>query len=155
MNSDSGSSTSTEPEPPERIGAGDHDLHQPAGVGAAVKAQRELQDMFEVVGEHGMTVAVREPVGIERHDRSACDGEQPEADPGRKQDREIAPRRSRALGLRTRERIDDPAEQYGFGELGGRERDVGGRQHPAEPCFRPEQLQNAHIELDEIHDAGI
>ena len=92
-NSDSGSSTNSEtnaarcsrknakPQPPQRIGAGEHDLHQPAGMGAAVEAERQLQDVLEIVGHHRVPAAVRQPVGVQRDQRAAGDGEQAEARP--------------------------------------------------------------------------
>ena len=86
----------SKPQPPQRIRAGEHDLHQPAGMDAAVEAERQLQDVLEVVGHHRVTAAVRQPVGVQRHQRAAGDGEQAEAHPGREQRYEIGPDRNTA-----------------------------------------------------------
>src|SRR5581483_5746434 len=66
-----------EPEPPEGIGPREHDLEEPARMRAAVKAERELQDVLEVVREDGVAALVREPVGMERRERAADDREEP------------------------------------------------------------------------------
>ena len=122
-----------EPQPPQRIRAGEHDLHQPAGMDAAVEAQRQLQDVLEVVGHHRVAAAMRQPVGVQRDERAADDGEEAEAHPGREQRDEIGPGRGAAVALRAGERIDDAAEQDRLGELRRGQRHVGDRQHPAEP----------------------
>ena len=122
----------SEPQPPQRIRAGEHDLHQPAGMDAAMEAERQLQDVLEIVRHHRVAAPVRQPVGVQRHQRAAGDGEQAEADPGREQRYEVGPDRNTAASLRAGQRIDDAAEQDGFGELRRGQRHVGDGQHPAE-----------------------
>ena len=123
--------------------------------GAAVKAERQLQDVLEIVGHHHVAAAVRQPVGVQRDQRPADDGEEPERRPRRRAASPDRTRPARALGLRAGQRIDDAAEQHRLGELGGRQRHVGERQHPAEPGLLAEQLQHAHVQTDEIHGLGI
>jgi len=53
-----------QPEPPDRVGAGQHHLQEPAGVRAAVVTQRQLQDVLEVVGEHRVPAAVRGEITV-------------------------------------------------------------------------------------------
>ena len=81
----------SEPQPPQRIGAVQHHLHQPAGMGAGVKGQRQLHDVLEIIGQHRLALAVRQLVGMQRNGRAAHDGEQAERDPCRQQ----RPRRGR------------------------------------------------------------
>ena len=56
----------SEPEPPQRVGAVQHHLHQPAGMGAGVEGQRQLHDVLEIIGQHRLALAVRQLVGMER-----------------------------------------------------------------------------------------
>ncbi len=125
-----------EPQPPQRIGAGEHDLHQPAGMDAAVIAERQLQDVLEIVGHHRVAAAVRQPVGMQRDQRAADDGEQAEAHPAAEQRHQIGPDRNAAPALGAGQRVDDAAEQDRLGELRGGQRHVGDGQHPAEPGLR-------------------
>ena len=96
-----------EPEPPDRIGAGEHHLQQAARVRSAVVAERQLQDVLEVVGEDGVPAAVREPVGMERGEGAADDREQAEADPRAEQWEQARPRRRRVRRLRVHQRVED------------------------------------------------
>ena len=100
----------SEPEPPQRVGAVQHHLHQPAGMGAGVESQRQLHDVLEIIGQHRLALAVRQPVGVERDERAARDGEQAERHPGRPAaarpssrpaDRSVAGRRARRRSCRT------------------------------------------------------
>ena len=102
-------------------------------MGAAVEGDRELQHVLEIVGEHRLLAAMREPVGMERDQHAAADGEQPERDPRGEQgcQRCHVGRRIRGLGLH--QHVDDAAEQDRLGELGCGERDVRDRQNPGEP----------------------
>ena len=136
-----------EPQPPQRIGAVEHHLHQPARMGAGVEGQRQLQDVLEIVGQHRLALAVREPVGLQRHDRAAADGEQPERHPGQQE----RPGRVRAGDRLAGEHVDDPAEQHGFRELRGGEQQIGERQQPAQPRLLAEQLENAGVEAENGH----
>ena len=76
------------PQPPQRVGAGEHDLHLPAGMGAGVVGQRQLQHVLEIVRQHHVAAAVRQPVGEPGHERAGDDDEQAEADPGADERRE-------------------------------------------------------------------
>ena len=69
------------PEPEQRVGALQHDLHQPPGMGARMVGERQLQHVLEIVGEYALALCVREPVGIERNQRAAADIEQAEGGP--------------------------------------------------------------------------
>ena len=52
-----------------------------SAVRAAVEIERQLQDVIEIAGHHHMALTMRQPVGIQRHQRAADDGEQPERHP--------------------------------------------------------------------------
>jgi hypothetical protein len=121
---------------------------------AAVKAERQLQDMLEIVGHHRVAPAVRQPVGMQRHERAAGDGEEAEAHPRRQQRYEIGPGRRAAAALRAGQRIDDAPEQHRLGELRRRQRHIGNRQHPAEPGLVAQKLEHTCVQANEIHDAG-
>ena len=120
-----------------------------------MEAERQLQDVLEIVGHHHVAAAVRQAVGVQRHQRAAGDGEQPEAHPRREQRNDIGPDRGVAPALGAGQRIDDAPEQDRFGELGGGQRHVGQGQHPAEGRFVAQELQYARVQTDEIHDARI
>ena len=139
-----------EPQPPQRIGAGEHHLHQPARMGAAVEAERQLQHVLEIVGEHDLAALVRELVGIERDEGAADDQEQAEPDPGSDEGRELRPV-ERAAVLGAGERIDDAAEQHGLCERRRGQRDIGEGEQPAEPHLRPEQAEHPGIEAHYGH----
>ena len=135
-----------EPQPPQRVGAVEHHLHQPARMGAGVEGQRQLQDVLEIVGQHRLALAVREPVGMQRDQRAAADGEQPERRP-RPPAAARPSWRARCRGL-AGEHVDDAAEQHGLGELRGGQQQIGDRQHPAQPRLLAEQFENAGVEAE-------
>ena len=137
-----------EPQPPQRVGAGQHHLHQPPGVGGAVEAQGELEHVLEIIGQHRLAALMGELVGVERDERAADDEEQPEAHPGGDERRQSRPVERAAGALRAGQRIDDAAEQHRLGERRGGERDIGERQQPAEPHLRAEQAEHAGVEAE-------
>ena len=102
-------------------------------MGRSVEAQGKLEHVLEELGENHLTLAMGQPVGMERDKRAAGDHEQPEADPGADQWEQLGPGECRAAALRMRELVDDPAEQDGLGELGASEQDIGEGKHPAQP----------------------
>jgi hypothetical protein len=51
--------------------------------------------------------------------------------------------------------VDDPPEQERFDEHGGRKRQIGQRQYPAQTGLPSEQLQHAEVETEEFHVADI
>ncbi|MGY4329319.1 hypothetical protein ACVWWG_003736 [Bradyrhizobium sp. LB7.2] len=112
-----------------------------------MEGQRQLQDVLEIVGQHRLALAVREPVGLQGHERAAGDGEQPECHPGHQK----RPGRIRSGNRLAGEHVDDPAEQHGFCELRGGKQEIGKRQQPAEPCFLAEQFENAGVETEDGH----
>ena len=135
----------SEPEPPQRVGAVQHDLHQPPRMGAGVEGQRQLHDVFEIIGQHRLALAMRQPVGVERDHRAAGDGEQAKRHPGRQQ----RPCRigGQRAGLRLAgQHVDDPAEQYRLGELRAGQHQIGNGENPAQPRFLAEQLEDAGVE---------
>ena len=133
-----------EPEPPQRIGAVQHHLHQPAGMRAGVEGHRQLQDVLEIAGQHRLALAVREPVGLRARHRADADGEQAERGPGGEQ------RPGRAAGL-AGEHVDDAAEQHRLGELRGRQQEIGDGEDPAKPRFLAEQFEDAGVEAEQGH----
>ena len=139
-----------EPEPPQRVGAVQHHLHQPAGMGAGVEGQRQLHDVLEIIGQHRLALAVRQPVGMERDQRAARDGEQAERHPGRQQ----RPGRVRGQrpGLRLAgEHVDDLAEQHRLGELRAGQQQVGEGENPAQPRLLAEQFEDAGVKAQHGH----
>jgi len=125
------------------IGAVQHHLHQPAGMGAGVEGQRQLHDVFEIVGQHRLTLAMRQLIGVERNRGAAQDGEQPERHPGRQQrpgdDEDSGP------GVACRRARRRAAEQHRFGELRAGQQQIGTGQNPAQPCLFAEQLEDAGV----------
>ena len=105
-----------QPQAPERIGASHHHLHQPSGMRAGVVAQRQLQHVLEEHRAHHLVLAVRQPIGMQRHQRAADDDEEAEADPGADQHHQVLPGQLRDARLGIGEGIDDAAEQDRFHE---------------------------------------
>lgn len=64
-----------QPQPPQRIGALKHHLHQPAGMRAAVEGQRQLHDVFEIACEDGLTLAMCEAIRLQCDEGTAHDRE--------------------------------------------------------------------------------
>ena len=106
----------SEPKCPQSVGALQHDLHQPTGVGFAMIGERQLQDMFEIACQHRKAAAMRQPVGKERDQRSADDREQAETGPGNEQQPESRPVGGFGIRLRASEHIDDTAEKHRLSE---------------------------------------
>ena len=71
-----------QPQSPERIDAGEHHLHQTARMRAAMERERELQHVLEIIVSTACLRRCDEPVGMERDQHAAADGEQAERDPG-------------------------------------------------------------------------
>ena len=85
-------------------------------MGAGVEGQRQLHDMLEIIRQHGLTLAVRQSVGVKSDGGAAQNDEQTEGRPGRQQ----RPRRGRSeypCGRLARENIDDATEQHRFSKL--------------------------------------
>ncbi len=143
-----------DPQRPQRIGSLQHHLHQPTGMDVAVEGERQFQHVLEISGEHGVTPAMGEAVGIECDERAAEDVEYSEADPDQQQRDQLRPDRGRVGGLRIGERVDHASEQHRLGELSRRKRDVGAAEHPGEVLLRPQQSQHASIESNELHSAA-
>ena len=137
-----------EPQPPQRVGAGEHHLHQPPEWVALWKLSGSCEHVLEIIRQHHLAALVREPVGVERDERPAQDEEQREADPGGDERGELRPIRRAAGALRARQGIDDAAEQHGLGEACGGERHIGERQNPAELPLRAEQAEHAGVEAE-------
>ena len=79
---------------------------------AGVIAQREVQDVLEIVGEHQVAAAVRQPVGEPGNQRAGDDGEQSESRPRRRPAaRASVPAGAYAAGSGAGQSVDDAAEQ--------------------------------------------
>ena len=50
-------------------------------MGTSVKSQRQLHDVIEIAGQHRLTLAMGEAVGMKRDAGIAGNREQPERDP--------------------------------------------------------------------------
>ena len=99
-------------------------------MGAGVEGQRQLHDVLEIIGQHRLALAVRQPIGMQRDRGTASNGEQAECRPRREQ----RPRRrgaERAGGCLAGENVDDPAEQHRLGELGAGQQQIGAGEDPA------------------------
>ena len=142
-----------EPQPPQRVGAGEHHLHLPAGMGAGMIGERQLQHVLEIVRQHHVAAPMREPVGVPGDQRRREDHEQTETDPGADQRRQRACRRFDAGRQCSRQGIDDTAEQHRLDELRRGERDIGKRQRHGQPRVGPQQAEDAKVDADEGHDA--
>ena len=57
-----------EPEPGHAVRAFEHHLEHAAGMGRGVEGERQLEHVLEIVRHDGEAAAVREPVGMERHE---------------------------------------------------------------------------------------
>ena len=141
-----------EPQAPQRIGAGEHHLHQPAGMRAAVIGDRKLQHMLEIGGQHGVAAPVREPVGIERDDHAAEDREYTEARPEQQQGQQRVPGHGGVAGPHASQRVDDLPEQHGLRELRRCKCHVGDSEQPPEFDVGAEQAENARVETQKVHD---
>ncbi len=140
-----------EPQPGHAVGALQHHLEHAAGMGLRMEGDGQVQHMLEIVRHHRKPPAVRQPVGMERHEHARADGEQAEADPQEDQRRDLfegdgLPRRA----LR-REHVDDLAEQRRLREGGDGEQHVGDGEKQPEPQFGPQQPEHAAIEREERH----
>ncbi len=113
-------------------------------MGGAVEGERQLQHVLEVGGEDALAAAVREPVGVQRHEGAAQDAEQGKPAPGG--DQHIEP-----LSDRMGERVDDAAEQHRLRELRAGQRQVGECEQPAQPGLVAEQAQHTRIKLHQFH----
>ena len=69
-----------------------------------------MQDMIEIGGHRGKTLAMREPVGVQGDENAGANREQAETDPGAKQRQHFAPLRRGARPLRAGQAIDDAAK---------------------------------------------
>ena len=139
------------PEPHQAGRSLDHHLEQPAGMGARVETQRQMEDMIEIGGHRRQPLAMREPVGVQRDQHAGPDREQREADPGGEQGEHVGPARRRPRGMRAREPVDDPPEQDGFGELRGGEREIGEDEGRRQAPGGAQLRENAGVEADEGH----
>ena len=64
-----------QPQPPQRVGAGQHHLHLPAGMRAGMVGERQLQHVLEVIRQHHVAAPMRQPVGVPGHERGGDDDE--------------------------------------------------------------------------------
>ncbi len=140
------------PQPPQRIGACEHHFHLPAGMGAGMIGQRQLQDVLEKIRQHEVAALVRETIGEPGHQRAGADDEQAEPDPGAQQRRQRPYRGTDAGGQRAGQRIDDAAKQHRLDELRCGESDIGERQHRRQPRLRTQQSEYAKVDANKPHD---
>ena len=96
-------------------------------MGAGVESQRQLHDVLEIIRQHRLALAVREPIGVQGDRGTASDGKQAERRPGRQQ----WPGGCRTRRRRAGENIDNPAEQHRLCELRASEQQVGAGEQPA------------------------
>src|SRR5215217_1736863 len=115
----------SEPQAPQRVGAGHHHFHQPAGMSAGVIGKRKLQDVLEKRRSHYLILTVREPIRMERNQRAGEEGKKREANPGAEQELQAVPIEISGTGLAVGQGIDDAAEQDGFYEQGAGQVEVG------------------------------
>ena len=95
-----------------------------------MKGQRQLHDVLEIIRQHRLALAMRQPVGMQRDRGAASNGEQAEGRPGREQ-RPGRRGAERAGGCLAGENVDDAAEQHRLGELRAGQQQVGAGENPA------------------------
>jgi hypothetical protein len=111
----------------------------------------KLQHMLEIVGHHHLPLTMGEPVGMQRHHRTAQNREQAETRPGAHQHHEVRPGQFGEMALRVRQGVDDAAEQDRLHEDREGERHVRDGQDPAQASLAPEQLENAKVKTQKLH----
>ena len=57
------------PQPPQRVGSGEHDLQLPARMRAGMVGQRQLQHVLEEIRENEIAAAMRQAIGKPCHQR--------------------------------------------------------------------------------------
>jgi hypothetical protein len=140
------------PQPPQRVGAGKHHFHLPAGMLAGMVGERQRQHVLEIIGKHQVAALMRQAIG-EPGDQCAGDNnEQAETDPGADERRQRVRGRPDVRGQRARERVDDTAEQHRLDELRPRQPDIGERECQHEPRVATQQPEYATINADEGHE---
>jgi hypothetical protein len=141
-----------EPQPRHAVRALQHDLEDPARMGRRMEGERQLEHVLEIVRHGGEAAAVRQLVGMQRHDHPGDDGEEPETDPGK--DQRHQPRHCDRLAVRAlalRQDVDDATEQDGLGEGGDGQPDIGQGEKGPELQVGAELAENADIEADKPH----
>ena len=88
------------PQPPQRVGAAEHDFHLPAGMLARMIGERQLQHVLEIIRQHQIAPPVCEAIGEPGDQRPGADIEQAETDPGADERRQRADRRRETRGQR-------------------------------------------------------
>ena len=156
--SDAGSSTTDEdeggemlakerhPQPPQRIGAGEHDFHLPAGMGAGVIGERQLQHVLEEIRQHQVAAAMREPVGEPATSAPAMIMNRPKPTQAPTSGASARAAGASAGGQRAGQRVDDVAEQDRLDEFRDGQRDIGERQRYGETRLRRQQAKHAQID---------
>ena len=92
-----------------------------------VKAQRQAENVVEIIRHDREPAAMREPVGVEADENRAADREQAEGGPGGHERQQIAPCQSCAGRLRARHAVDDAPKEHRLGEGRDGERQIGAR----------------------------
>ena len=142
------------PQPPQRVGAGQHHFHLPAGMRAGMVGERQLQHVLEIIRQHHVAALMREPVGEPGHQRAGDNDEQAEADPGADQRRQRPRRRRRApAGSAPDKRVDDAAEQHRLDELRAASAILASASDHGEPRVGAQKAEHAKIDTDKGHDA--
>ena len=125
-------------------------------MGAAVEAERQLQDVLEIVGHHRVAAAVRQPVGVQRDQRAAGDGEQPEAHPAAEQhgrDRVQAGAAPRLWALASASTMRP--NSTGSANCAAASDTLAMASVQASLDFLAQQLEHAQVQTDKVHDADI
>ena len=105
------------PQPPQRVGAGEHHFHLPAGMFAGMVGERQLQHVLEIIREHHVAALMRQPVGEPCDQRAGADDEQAEATQVPISGASALDRGPDAFRQCAGQRVDDAAEQHRFDEL--------------------------------------
>src|SRR5215467_5888221 len=111
-----------------------------------VIAQRKLQHVLEKIRAHSLTVAMGEPVCVERDECAAQDNEQAEPDPGGDERQQVEPGHASPAGLRICEPVDNLAEQHWLDELRRCQSHARAGKNPTQACFWPEDCEHTDIE---------
>ena len=140
-----------QPQPEELVPALQHDLQQPAGVGAAMIGQVQLQHVFEELRADMVALAVGQPVGVQRHQDAGDDAPHPHRRPQTENlhavpEGRLGPARG-GLG----EQVDGLAEQDGVQEGHGRQSQVGEGKAERQPAHGLEQAEHPAVDFQKTH----
>jgi hypothetical protein len=140
-----------EPQAKQRVGALPHDLELAARMRGAVKGTRQPQHVLEILAHRGQPAALREAIGVQRHQDAGADAPDADQAPDTEQGERLPPGVVARARAAAGERVDDPAEQERPDEGRAGKREIGQRERDREALVRGEQRQHPAVDLQEAH----